>query len=130
MQTNTKKQTMSTKPTTTAPAAPAAPKPTHPAPVDYAADFEAMQEAERTHTITLHFTEDQWNLLHEDIRHTTFQNGMDTPAPTFSEWLEAAKYAILAASARDCALAYGRLQNAAKAAAKLGFAFEDLEIWK
>ena len=84
MQTNTKKQTMSTKPTTTAPAA-AAPKPTHPAPVDYAADFEAMQEAERTHTITLHFTEDQWNLLHEDIRHTTFQNGIYTPALTFSE---------------------------------------------
>ncbi len=127
MQTNTKKQTMSTKPATTAPADP---QPIHPAPVDYAADFEAQEQAERTHTITLHFTEEEWALLHEDIRHTTFQYGVDTPAPTFSEWIEAAKYAVLVASARDCALAYRRLQNAAKAAAKLGFAFEDLEIWK
>lgn len=125
----TKKQAMRPTAPATAPAAPQQTEAADPADISLA-DYEAMQEAERTHTITLHFTDEEWALLREDIRNTTFQNGMNTPAPTFSEWLEAAKYSILAASARDCALAYERLQNAAKAAAKLGFAFEDLEIWR
>lgn len=29
-------------------------------PVDYAADYEAMQEAERTHSITFTFTDEEW----------------------------------------------------------------------
>ncbi len=131
MQTNTKKQTMSTKPTTTAPAAApaaAAPKPTHPAPVDYAADFEAMQEAERTHTITFTFTDEEWALIHEDMARFTFMHS--DPAPTFAEWKEDRKCGILKYAAHECANAYDRMMLAAAAAKKIGFAFDERRLWQ
>lgn len=97
-------------------------------PVDYAADYEAMQEAERTHSITFTFTDEEWDLLREDIRRFTYIHR--EPAPTFAEWKEDRKHGVLKYVAWECAGAYDRILLAAVAARKIGFAFEDRQIWQ
>lgn len=120
MKTNTKKQTMNTEPTTTAPADP------QPMSAEEAeeADFEALMKADRTHTITLTFTDEEWTLLREDIRSSTSTHRIRR-YPTFAEWIEGVKHTILAAAAVDCSFDYKRAQQAAAAAKKIGLDFED-----
>ena len=127
MQTNTKKQTMSTKPTTTAPAAPAAPADPQPMSAEEAEEeafYKALEEADRTHAITLTFTDEEWVLLREDIRGSTSAHRLKRKH-TFEEWLEGVKHTILAAAAVECAFDYEKAQKAAAAAKKIGLNFED-----
>lgn len=118
----TKKQTMSTEPTTAT--APADPQPMSAEEAEEEAFYNALEEADRTHAITLHFTDEEWALLREDIRSSTLAHRLKRKH-TFEEWLEGVKHTILAAAAVECSFDYKRAQKAAAAAKKIGLDFED-----